>query len=307
VIKVDQELAITAIEDTSTLTSAGLVWEPLPRMKVRLSSFKTLARPTFRELAPVVTEEFIAGDRFLGNPKLVLSKIDNRDVRWEWFRRPGEVLAVSWFEKEIHDPIELISFTQFGTRTTIQPVNYEEGRVKGYEIEARTGLDLIHPSLAGLAIGANYSKIDSEVDVPESEQQLLSGGQTEEGRDILNLDEEVRPLQGQPAYLFNANVTYDNASTGIAVGLFFNKIGETLFSGASIGEDGTPNVFEAEFETLDLTVSRRFGEHFSVGFKARNLLQPRRRTFYRTPDGEEATKQEQDTAVRLGLSASWKW
>ena len=108
-------------------------------MKVRASYGETSARPTFRELAPVATQEYLDGDNFVGSPDLRLSRITNYDLRWEWFPRPGHVLAASVFKKTIRDPIEYINLfvaQKFYTR----PVNYDAGRLEGFEIEARASL-----------------------------------------------------------------------------------------------------------------------------------------------------------------------
>jgi TonB-dependent receptor len=307
------------IDESSVLPSVGLVYEIKPEMFVRASWSKTLARPTFRELAPVLNEEFIFGDEFLGTADLKLSSITNYDLRWEWFRRPGEVLAVSGFYKKIRDPIELLSFTLVSEedRTIVNPTNFDEGEASGFEVEARSALDVVWKKLKNLTFGANYTVIDSEVTVPEDEQQRLAGA---------GLDEETRPLQGQPDFLLNANLTYDNDEQGTSLGIFYNHVGETLASGAAIGFDGTPDVFVDEFESLDVTFKQRIraaaaetaGADFSLSVKLKNLLQDEKRRLYRLPrqrfdlaTGEpfplERIKSERETARRVSVSLSWKW
>ncbi len=298
IVLADEEDVRTDIRDRDLLPSVGLVYEVTASMNLRASWSRTLARPTFRELAPVATEEFLLGDEFVGNPDLALSSITNYDLRWEWFRRPGDVLALSAFYKDLRDPIEYISFSA-GGRTFIQPVNYETGELYGAEIEVRTGLDVFGAALKGFAVGLNYTLIESEVDVPEEEQASLSG---------FGLEEETRRLQGQPEYLFNAHLTFDHERGGTSVGVFYNRIGETLLTGAARGlNGGTPNVFEAEYATLDVTFSRKIGKRWSVSAKARNLLRPERRTFYRAPDGEEQIKTERESPLLLSLSGSIRW
>jgi TonB-dependent receptor len=298
VTKVDADLLATEIDEGTLLPSVGAVWEAIPNMNVRASWSRTLARPTFRELAPVAAEEFLLGDEFFGNPDLTLSEITNYDLRWEWFRRPGDVLAVSGFYKDLRDPIEYISFSA-GGRTFIQPVNYETGKLYGAEIEIRTGLDVFSQVLKGLIVGLNYTVIESEVDVPQAEQDSLSG---------FGLQEETRRLQGQPEYLLNANLTFDSPGGGTSVGLFYNRVGETLLTGAARGlNGGTPNVFEEAYATLDVTFSQKIGKRWSLSAKARNLLRPERRTFYRAPDGEEQIKTERDSPLLLSVAVSAKW
>jgi len=297
-IEVPQEDAIAELDEFAWLPSLGAVWELRERMNLRLAWSQTLARPQIRELAPAVTEEFLAGDEFVGNPTLQLSDITNWDARWEWFRKPGEVLAASLFYKSIVDPIELISFTATG-RTLIQPVNYETARVHGAEIEARADVGEWADWAHGLGVGINATWIGSEVDVPQEEQDSLSA---------YVLDEPTRRLQGQPAYLLNVFATYDNDRTGTSAGLFYNRTGETLLTGAATGLDsGTPNVFERAFGILDFTASQKIRQNLILSLRARNLLQPDRGSVYRSPQGDEVVEFERETPFLIGLSVGLKW
>ena len=292
--------ASARIDESDLLPSLSVVWEALPNMFVRGAWSRTIARPTFRELAPVINEEFLQGDAFLGNSALVLSDITNYDLRWEWFPRAGQVLAASLFHKEITNPIEQISFLRPSEELTsiVTPVNFEQGRVSGYEIEARTSLDGLAGWLSGFAVGINFTDLESEVDIPATFRADLA---------IFGLASDTRALQGQPEYLVNANITYDNARTGTAAGLFFNRVGETLLSGAAVGADGTPNVFIAERDALNFTFRQRLGAGIAVTLEGSNLLQDEYLTFYRTEDGQVATKTRHATGRRIGVAIGYGW
>ena len=58
---------------------------------------KTMAKPTFRELAFVATDDPITGRTFKGNPSLEPSSIDNFDIRFDWNLSDSEILAISAF------------------------------------------------------------------------------------------------------------------------------------------------------------------------------------------------------------------
>ncbi len=298
VSKVDQEVAVADIQDVSLLPSAGLVYSIRQGMSLRATMSGTIARPNFRELAPVATEEFIFGDEYVGNPDLVLSKITNYDLRWEWFPREGAVLAASAFYKQIRNPIELISFSA-GGRNFIQPVNYERGKLSGLELEARSSLSWAAESLRDLSVGVNLTLIVSEVEVPASDQKSLA---------TFGLDQPTRRLQGQPDKIWNANLTYDSERFGTSAGVFYNVTGEMLLTGAATTLDGgVPNVFQEQFKSLDVTVGQRIGKGFSMTVKGKNLLANETRTVYRTPAGEETIKTERETARLLGITFAWKW
>jgi TonB-dependent receptor len=321
VVDAKVEDAAARIDDTKVLPALGINYEPIKNMKVRASWSRTIARPTFRELAPVATNEFLQGDEFVGNPDLEISSITNYDLRWEWFRRPGEVMAISLFYKELEDPIEYLGFTT-GGRTFIQPTNFGQGTLQGIELEGRTSLDIFGKWGMDWTVGMNYSLIDSEVDVPPDEQLRLSG---------FGLDEPSRRLQGQPEHLFNIHVTYDSERRGLTGGLFFNHIGEILVTGAARGGPGAnveagavPNVFETANASLDFRLSKeilrkRDDLTASLSFKAKNLLQDDDETIYRTPDEFyldpdtaeltllEATKTLRATPLVISLSLNCKW
>jgi TonB-dependent receptor len=315
VVQVRDEDAITDLDEPFVLPSAAVTWRPMPNMNVRAVWAETIARPTFRELAPVSTEEFIDGDEFLGtkgcspgqdpaygDPNriedcLTLSQISNYDLRWEWFRRPGEVLALSVFYKDIMDPIEFISFDLNGTRTVVQPINFRTGNLRGFEFEGRTSLGFAADWLEGLTIGGNYTQLDSEVDVLE-----------EVG---FGLDEETRQLQGQPANLTNVFLTYDNGPLGISSGLFFNRTGETLLTGAAAGDNGTPSVYELPYSFLNFTFSKRIKQYergaLSLSFRAKNIQQTEIEREYRAPDGDSFLKSKRKTPAVFSIGAKWSW
>jgi TonB-dependent receptor len=302
----------TDLSDSQLLPSVSLAYELKSNMLLRGAWSRTLARPTFRELGPVLTEEFIFGDVFLGEPTLSMSKITNYDLRWEWFRRPGDVLAASLFYKDIEDPIELINFAlSSGSETSYKtPTNYDHGSVEGYELEARTGLDVLWKGLKDLALGANYARLDSKVEIPPDEYLSLAGA---------GLEQQERQLYAQPAFTFNANLTYGNERSGTRAGVFYNRLGDTLLSGAAAGPDSKPDVFELEYDSLDATFQQRLlrtkGGQLTLALKARNLTRPTRTQVYRLPrtrydvSGQalplEEIYKQRETASRFGVSLSW--
>jgi TonB-dependent receptor len=294
--------ARASIDEGILLPALALNYDLLPTgtMKLRMSASRTIARPTYRELAPVATVEFLAGDEFIGNPDLSLAKIRNYDVRWEWFPRPGDVLAASVFYKDLTDPIELISFGAAG-RTFVQPVNYETGQLLGAEFEARGGLGRFADWLEHVTIGTNLTFLDSEVDIPPVEQNSLAG---------FKLDEETRRLQGQPEYLFNLNVTYENDSAGFEAAVFYTRTGETLLTGAARGDvetGGVPAVYEVPMDDLTVRIAQRIGKHLSLSLKAKNLVDTTNEHVYRTPSGEEAVKRLWEDGRAYSVSFGYTW
>lgn len=305
---VPEDEAIVDLSAKDFLPALNATYDITPEMKARVAYSRTIARPTFREISPVATLEYLEGDNFIGNPELEVSNITNYDVRWEWFPRPGDVIAFSAYYKKITNPIEFVAFAA-GATSYIQPVNFEEGNALGFEVELRTTFGQLLPWdwkwTEDLSLGTNLTWIESEVELPDLEQRVL---------EPFGLDEETRALAGQPEYLFNFNLTYANEDWGTEASVFLNVIGERVLSGASKGaggasvdRGGVPSVYEQSFTTLDFTASQKLSEHVSVSLKAKNLIAPEVLWLYRDPLDREAVRLRHDTAREYSVSVSMKW
>ncbi len=298
-IYITGEEASTRLEQTDVLPALGVIWEPITNLFVRAFYGRTLARPTFRELSPAVSYDFIGGDTFIGNNNLTISQIENLDFRIEWFRRPGDVIAAGVFYKEITDPIERVAFNISGGDRYVRAVNYPLGRVRGVEAELRQRLDLFHDVLKDFSIGFNASYIESAVELPADEARRLSNALTEI---------EDRPLFGQPEYLLNASILYDNTRWGTSVGLFYNYTGKVLVSGQSFTDRYVPNLYEMPVESLDLSVDQRIGKHWKISFRVKNLTNPLIQRAYIVSWLDEPTLESsyrRGLDYQLGATYSW--
>jgi len=126
------------IQSGDWLPAVSLVYHAGKDMNLRFAYGRTLARPSLREISTFAQEEF-TGSRFLhGNPDLDYTKIQNYDLRWEWFSRPNEIAAVSLFYKRFENPIEV---AMVGSNFDRMPVNVDRATTHGAEFELRTGMD----------------------------------------------------------------------------------------------------------------------------------------------------------------------
>ena len=293
-----KEEATAEIKEADWLRSVNLTYELIPGMNLRGSWSQTIARPTFLELAPVITFDFIEDETFVGNSDLVLSHVENYDARWEWFRRPGEVFAVSYFYKKIADPIETISFGYL-SRDYLLAVNYPEGRIRGMEFEARKDLDFLPHPFKNFSLGANYTFIEAKVRIPEVQRSGLA---------FHELDQFSRDMEGQPAYLFNVNLTFNKEEWGTTAGVFYNVRGDMLRAGAAVGDRGaTPNIYELARETLNLSFQQKIGRHLSLTLQAKNVTDPTIEEVYREPDGTETNRRRGREGIRYSVSVSCAW
>ena len=104
------------------LPSLAVTLKASENQNVRFSVSQTVARPEYRELAPLRFRDVLGGDNVEGNAALIRSLIRNVDLRWEWFPTRSEVFSVSLFGKQFENPIERVYLATSGTRV----VTYQE-------------------------------------------------------------------------------------------------------------------------------------------------------------------------------------
>jgi len=129
------------------LPSAALNLQLTDAQQLRFSVSRTLARPEYREIAPIETRDVLNGDDVLGNDELQRTSIVNSDARWEWYPRSGEVLSFGIFAKQFTNPIERVyQAAGSGTRVVFY-TNALSATNYGAEIEARKNLAVVAPFL----------------------------------------------------------------------------------------------------------------------------------------------------------------
>ncbi len=282
------------ISTDDLLHSLNLIYNLTPEMNLRAAATKTLARPTFREIAPYATKEFVNDVELTGNPSLQRTLIDNYDLRWEWFTRPGEIFSVSVFYKFLKNPIEL-AFAEGATRSNpiVNYVNVNKAEIYGAELEARFRLDLIVDFLSDFSLGGNLSLVKSEVDIAKAElAQRLA---------IDPNSPQTRELQGQSPFILNLDLSYNNYNTGTIASLHYNTFGERL---SRVSANVTPDVYEQPISQLDLILSQKIYDMLSLKFTVKNILNSSYKEIYRFK-GEEYIYQEYKYGLSYGIGFSF--
>ncbi len=263
-VALPDSLKQSVVKRNDVLPAVNLTYELSDKMNLRFGYGKTVARPTFRELAQYTTFDFV-GDAFeVGNSNLTRTSIENFDLRFEVFPRVGEYIAASIFYKKFTSPIERVT-SPFNNEPkdglTFFFRNVPEATVYGTELELRKGLDFISPSLANFKIGTNVSFLVSEIDINPQELETIRVNQPDA--------EATRPLFGQSPYLVNALVSYAGENNGLSINASYNVIGPRLFL---VSTGGTPNVFEQPRHLLDLNAKQKITPKTSVKLSAQNIL-----------------------------------
>ncbi len=275
------------------LPAITLIYRPLDRLTLRAAYSETVARPTFKELTPILQQEFLGGPIFIGNPELGMSALQNFDLRIDFEPYAGGLWSASWFRKNIDKPIEYVQKIASFDYTTAE--NYPRGVLKGVELEARQALGHYWEGLEGTSIGANATFIDATVTLPADEAAAFN---------LPNIQAPMteRDMTNAPEHLYNLFLTLDLERTGTRLGLFYTVQGDTLVAGAGQSTGNfVPSVYATGFDTLNFTLAQQLSPYLSLQFRAKNLTNPTIREVYRSPYiGGDVT----NTARRAGTEFS---
>jgi len=262
VVSQDTSLQKGVLENVDYLPSVNAIISLSDKMNFRGAFTQTIARPTFRELAPYITFDFVGDLLFQGNAELERTLITNYDLRWEYFTGVGEIIAVSGFYKKLDDPLERVIRTDIGN-DALSIQNVDEGTVYGLEFEIRKNMGFLSHALRHFSVATNLTLVESEVDIPELELQVIRTADPDA--------DTKRDLQGQSPYLFNFDIGYVNPEIGLNSSLSFNTFGDRL---SLVTEGATPDVFERSYGTLNFTANKTLNQNFEINFKVNNLLDP---------------------------------
>lgn len=246
------------LNNVDILPSLNIIWELNENSNLRASISRTLARPNMREISPFVSVGTPEDPQFVGNNGLVRTLITNYDLRYEIYPKPGELIAVSAYYKNFQNPIVLQNLPQAST-PEIKPINTDEAKVYGVELEFRKSLEFIASGLQNFKLGANLSLIYSKVQKDSIELAAIN----------IEGIEDWRPLQGQSPYIANIIFNYYSPKLAWDNTLTYNIFGPRL---SFITEANTPDVYERSRNMLNFISTKKIGEHLNLGLKIKNIL-----------------------------------
>jgi outer membrane receptor for ferrienterochelin and colicin len=263
---------------TDLLPAAALNVDLSETQKLRVSVSRTLARPEYREIAPICYRAGLGEEQRCGNPGLRRTLIENYDVRWEHYPAAGELLSVALFAKRFTDPIEPRYQGRSGTNSlwfqnAASAVNY------GIEVEAMRNLSFLAARLETISFFANATVMKSEV------YTGIEG-------------DPARAMTGQAPYVVNTGVTWSHPGSPASATVLFNVVGERIINARPSGQT-VLDMVEQPRPSLD--VSFRFPVLRGMNGKLdlRNLLDAP----YRVTQGDLVrTHYRSGRGVSLGLS-----
>src|SRR5687768_4372148 len=236
------------------LPSAALNIELTQVQNLRLSLSRTLARPEYRELVPIKSRDVLNGDDLEGNPDLRRTRIDNLDLRWEWYPGSGEVLSVGFFAKRFDQPIERVYRAAGASSRFIAFVNAESAENFGVEFEARKSLAFIGALFEPITLFSNLTLMHSEIDLGANQSAATN---------------PRRRMVGQAPYVLNLGLAYTSASGSTSATVLFNRVGDRI---EAAGDVPLPDVVQQTRNVLDFSLRFPVLGSLSGRFDAKNLL-----------------------------------
>jgi hypothetical protein len=236
---------------TDVLPAASFILELTETQKLRISASQTLARPEYREIAPVCYRAGLGEEQRCGNPELRRTLIQNYDVRWEQYPSPGEVMSVSLFAKRFSDPIEARYQGRSGTNSlwfqnARSAVNY------GVELEAMRNLAFLSPRLEPLTAFANATIMKSEV------RTGVEG-------------DALRAMTGQAPYVANAGLTWTSPGRTTSATVLYNIVGERIINARPSGQN-VQDMMEMPRPGLDMSLRFPLLDAVAGKLDLKNLL-----------------------------------
>ena len=245
------------------LPSAALRWKINKKMNLRFNYYKSINRPGFYELVPYQLD----GEDYTekGNPTLKRARIDNIDLRWEWFPSQNEQVLLGVFYKYLKDPIET-SFDVDQRQTNASyymPQNL--GNAKNYGVE----FDIVK-YIRHFGLKANYTYIHSAITTPKRHYTATN---------VIETVDQTRPLVNQAPHTANLSLLYKDTNHGWNGQLATSYTGTRL---VLVSPYLDSDEWERHFFSLDLSGEKRFKNGLAIFIKGNNLLNTKRERYLKT-------------------------
>jgi outer membrane receptor protein involved in Fe transport len=246
-IKIDY-LRPSVIQQVNYLPSVNLLYKFIDNEKLafngRLNYSKSIVRPSSKEVLNIWREDIELNTYVTGNPELKITEIDNYDVRFEAFFASGEFVSLSGFYKYFTNPIQLVN-----ALLNYSWVNADNSKLYGVELEGKKSL------VKNLSLSTNLTYVYARASFADSVLNYPVNGN--------------KPMYGQAPYVVNAMLDYTNEKYKTTATLTYNVQGPKL---VAVFMDSWSNAYELPRKLLDFKISKGFGDHVTVDFKIRNLL-----------------------------------
>ncbi|MDZ7721615.1 MAG: TonB-dependent receptor [candidate division KSB1 bacterium] len=275
------------------LPNFHLAYEPTDYLKIRLASYKALARPDFNMRIDryVGGRGAVMGSPFnvqVGNINLKTAKAWNYEINTSVYQNNLGLVSLSAYYKEIENMYHMLS--QFGTsgedalqffgsnwKSNMGNVSYDLSipynsnkptKVWGVEFEHQINFHFLPSYLSGIVLSYNASAVRSETQlyVPQLDSVFVDppgpiGGVWKYSN---SLKETMTKLEGQPEFFYNIALGYDIGGFSGRVSVFH----QAEYNNSIVSKDYRINL---AFTRVDIALRQRINDSFSVFFNVNNL------------------------------------
>lgn len=223
--------------------------------QLRLSGSRTLARPEYRELSPIISRDVIGGENLRGDENLQRTNVNNVDLRWEMYPSAGEIVSIGLFAKHFVSPIERVYGSGSGGTSFVFFTNAKSADNYGLELEMRKDLGALGRRFAPLSVFSNVTVMRSQIHLQEGTDAAAT-----------NLS---RAMVGQAPYVVNTGLTYSTSDAASSATLLFNRVGARI---VAAGASPLPDVVDQPRSVLDFSARQRLSGAVMLRFDLKNLL-----------------------------------
>ncbi|RQO76488.1 hypothetical protein DBR40_11315 [Pedobacter sp. KBW01] len=284
------------------LPSANLTYSPTEDINLRAAASSTVIRPELMDNSQFFRFDPNLGALF-GNQGLSSTRINNYDIKAEWFPGLGEIISAGAYYKRFDKPTEL-TFILVNGNINYYIKNADEASVYGVEFELRKSLAFVAENqlLKNITVYGNLTLQKSSVvgtyNLRNPDPKLP---------DILAPIKQKRPMYGQSPYLINLGLQYTGEDFGFNI--VYNKSGYKTYIVSSLFNQIE---YEQPRAQIDLQLSYKFlKKKFEVKVNVGNLLN-KASTFYVNTASYEVNPDRNvadlsDTGLRLKPGFSDKY
>ena len=279
------------------LPAATLTWNFADDFQFRVNGSKTVARPQFRELAPIPFQDVESDRSFSGNPFLVDSELINAEARVEYYPGRGERISIAGFYKNIDNPIETIADVNenrlsatFANAPSADLYGGEIELVKFFPLDGLFSSDLF--ATKRIVLSANYTYSQSSIKADTDNMVRIyrpPNNFLELSSDQVFVD--GRPITGQSEHLANLQFGIEDTELLQQVTFLLSYASDRVSNRGPRNTGGgiDPDIVESPGLRLDIVAREGFdisGQEFELKFEARNITG---RDFYERQFGDGYT------------------
>jgi iron complex outermembrane receptor protein len=265
-----------------TLPSLNVVFELTDNFLARVSAAKVMSRPELGNLTPTATITATTRTGTVNNPFLDPIRATTYDLGLEWYFKPGSLLSVAYFYKDIETFIQRITspvvYSDLGLPASLldgtasapsdifnvsRLENTPGGPLEGFELNAQVQFDFLPGFWRNFGVLANYTHVESEIEyILTSVGGVVTSSTT---ADLVGLSPD-----SASGTLYYENETFSIRATGSYRDAYIRGIP------ASAGSDYQGN---KENLFVDAQASWNIGDNFTLIFEAQNLTDERNTLF----------------------------